>query len=201
MRRTGPFMRMLVLRGLALSAGCGRTGLDLGSAGTMDVSTGAAGGAGTPTAASGGSSSGSESSGAPAGTPAPTTIPCGNAECVSGKQICCLAGEGHRRRDACVAIGESCPTDSASIACLDRSACGPAEFCCAPLFGNATMCAAPETCVRSPGVIVCASDADCPGIASHCCHVMGADVCSAQPCPTRTGDNGGGGSDGPGDTN
>jgi hypothetical protein len=201
MPRTGSAIRVLVLGGLALSGSCGRTGLDLGSTGTIDVSTGAAGAAGVSSAAPGASSSGSESNGATGGAAGPTAIPCGNAECVSGKQICCLSMGRRRRDDVCVDAGASCPADAASIACVDRSACGAADFCCAPLFGTATMCAAAETCVRSPGVIVCASAADCPGIASHCCHLMGADVCSAQPCPVSSGDNGGFGNDGPGDTN
>jgi hypothetical protein len=95
-------------------------------------------------------------------------------------------------------VGETCPVDAASIACLDSTACGSGQGCCADLLGSTTSCSAPEACIRAPGVLLCASNADCPSIAPRCCQAMDLGICSAQACPP-----GGfmGGNDGPGETN
>jgi hypothetical protein len=165
----------------------------------MDVSTGATAGAGATSGAAGAASAGKAPGWIDATTPR-APLPCGNTECVAGKQICCL-GRGRRgRNDTCVPAGTTCPEDTASIACVDRSACGAAEICCESLLSPSTECSTADACLVLPGVIICSTATDCPSIAPHCCPVMDTGVCSAQPCPAG-GDMNGGGNDGPGDEN
>jgi hypothetical protein len=211
MRSDGQPMRWFVVLtiGLTVWIGCGRTELDLAGGGTIPVTTGSpnetttpgqSGGAGSP-----GSSAAGEGAGRPpaiagaAGSPAPTPIPCGNGACTAGKQICCLSGSGRRRQETCIDAGATCPQDAVSLACVDGSSCATGTVCCETLLVPATMCLAPDACSRSPGVIICRGDTDCPVLAPHCCQTEDASVCSAQACPAGSGF--GGGNTGPGETN
>jgi hypothetical protein len=184
---------------LMFGASCGRSPLDLPPAGTIGVTTGSAGGTATTGAAgesagsmNGGAGAGGGSGGANGGAGASgtaTPIPCGNTECVSGKQICCVTGD-RRGQQSCISAGAICPSAAASIACVDNSACGAGQICCERLLTPATVCSAPDACVASPGVILCGADADCPALAPHCCQTRGAGICSTMPCPVGGGDNG-----------
>jgi hypothetical protein len=97
----------------------------------------------------------------------------------------------------CIDASATCQAGAASIACVDNSGCGTGDVCCASLLGAATTCSAPETCLRSPGVILCRADADCPALAPHCCQSQDIAICSAQSCPANV-DGVGGGDNGPG---
>jgi hypothetical protein len=187
-----------------MAFGCGRTELDLSGVGTTAVTTGAAGNGGAAGVAGGttGAADGSFASrpaGAGAGGRAassPTPIPCGSITCTSGRQICCVAGEGRRSQETCIAAGAICEPEAASIGCVDGSGCGAGDVCCESLLAPTTMCAAPESCLRAPGVILCGADADCPALAPHCCQAQDVGICSGQVCPA-----GGGGDNGPDEAN
>jgi hypothetical protein len=177
--RTMVFVFSLVA---ALAGACGRSPLDDSPLGATNVTVGT----GTD------STSGEPGSAGPASRPrTPTPIPCGNGSCTSGEQICCVQGQGRRRREQCVSASQGCPSASASVACVDATGCGQGLVCCESLLMAGTSCEAAESCLRAPGVALCGSDADCPAIAAHCCDLEGTGVCSAVSCPRRSSSDSG----------
>jgi hypothetical protein len=169
---------------MTLALGCGRSGLDSGLLPTTAETSGGADGTGLGPAGAGGA------------TPhrlAP--IPCGNGRCESGAQICCVQRQRHRTTETCISATASCDS-GASVGCVDATSCSDGEVCCESLLDPATMCAAPQSCVNQPGVILCRDDADCPGFASHCCATEGGDVCAARACPSGPDQGPGGNGEG-----
>jgi hypothetical protein len=199
-----PLLVTATLAAALASPGCGRTELDT-TFGTTPISVGGANG--SPTGGTGGRGGGggttSGSGGRPAttgaagngGTARPTTpIPCGAASCASATEICCVQRRMNGRGGpACIPAQTMCPS-GVSLACVDSSACAAGQVCCEPIIGaTGTACADPETCLRTPGVILCSSSADCPSVAPHCCATEDGGLCAAQACPAGGGGPAGGG--------
>jgi hypothetical protein len=197
--------RMLVLVAVVFpltigAQGCGRSELDPGF-GTTNVTTGVPandGVAGTGvgadpgggTAGHSGSTTGHGGSGGAGGAShSPALIPCGDGACTPGTEICCVQRVNHRSRETCISAKTSCES-GASIACIASSSCGAGQVCCESLLVSATMCLAPQSCLTEPGVILCGTNADCPGLAPHCCQTEGTGICAAQACPAGSGQQG-----------
>ena len=179
---------MLVVAFVCASA-CGRTDIDAGF-GVTNITTGAGGADGVIGAAGNGVPAGT--GGVPGAPMSRAPIPCGNATCAPETQICCVREQRRGSSETCIKATETC-TSGASVGCLTGASCGAGQVCCESLLSPATTCAAPDACLRTPGVILCAADKDCPSITSHCCQTDNGGICSAQACPA----GGGGGFDGP----
>jgi len=178
------------------SVGIGEAGAPgtTGAAGTT-ATTGTAGA--TMTGAAGATMTGS--AGAPAMTgaagstvpPGPTVIPCGAQTCASGKQTCCARLQNGIPSATCIAVTDSCE-GGASFACSSTAECGGGSVCCVSARSLSTSCEQPVACLLSPGVILCNSDADCPGLVGNCCGQGNLKICRARACGGRPGMGGSG---------
>lgn len=189
------------------AAGAASEGAAGASAGTGEAgapgTTGAAG-ATTTTGTAGATMTGAAgamtgTAGAPAMTgaagstvaPGPMGIPCGAQACVSGTQTCCARLQNGVPSATCIAVTDSCQ-GGASFACSSTAECGGGAVCCVSARSLATSCEQPVACLLSPGVILCNSDADCPGLVGNCCGQGNLKICRARACGGRPGMGGGG---------
>jgi hypothetical protein len=186
MMTTRPSIAPLLLAvavAVALGAvACGRSDLDLGQPTNLPALAGAAGADGVGGAGG--------HAGAPSGT-AGADIPCGDTTCRAGLEVCCVRFDGGQSVSSCIAAGAACPS-GATIGCLDTPSCRAGDGSAA---GNLVCCLSPETlstscepalaCLpnpRSPGLILCGTDAECPSLLAHCCGAGGLKVCLPGAC-------------------
>jgi pilus assembly protein FimV len=168
------------------TAGTTGTAGRTGAAGRMGVAgmtgtagtTGAAGMRVMPTGAAG--MSGPGMPGGP-GMPPPNRIPCGTTTCTAGMQACCVRVQNGMPTAMCIAAGETCDA-GASFGCSNTASCGPGAVCCVSTLNLSTTCEAPAACLRTPGIILCGADADCPGLLPNCCGPGNLKTCRVRAC-------------------
>jgi hypothetical protein len=116
-----------------------------------------------------------------AGGAMPIPITCGQQTCAPGAQTCCIQVAGGVASESCVATGTSCP-GGVSIGCLDGAACSGGTVCCLSFLGASTACQPPIACAGGFGLVLCASDGDCPTASPQCCRAGRSGFCSAGAC-------------------
>jgi hypothetical protein len=119
-----------------------------------------------------------------AGTGGVSLIPCGNNFCFPGMQACCVNVANMSVGGTCIALGTVCGGGGVTVGCVDTPSCGGANVCCVSPQSLSSACNAPASCLGSGGLILCASNAQCPGFLPHCCGGNGLKVCTPQPCGT-----------------
>jgi hypothetical protein len=168
------------------TAGIGEPGAPgtAGAAGTI-ATTGTAGA--TMTGAAGAPAM-TGVAGAPA-MPPPMRIPCGAETCTFGTQTCCARLQNGAPMATCIAATDSCQ-GGLSFSCSSTAECGGGAVCCVSTRSLSTTCEQPVACVLSPGIILCDSDADCPGLIGNCCGRGNMKFC-ARACNGGRGMGGG----------
>ena len=169
----------------AASEGAAGASVGIGEAGAP-ATTGAAGTT-TTTGAAGATMTGA--AGAPA-VPTPMRIPCGAESCTFGTQTCCARLQNGAPTASCIAATDSCQ-GGLSFSCSNTAECGGGAVCCVSTRSLSTTCEQPVACVLSPGIILCNSDADCPGLLGNCCGGGNMKICGPRACNGGRGMGGG----------
>jgi predicted outer membrane repeat protein len=169
------------------SAGPGEAGAP-GTTGAAGSTTTAGAAGATMTGAAGGP--GMTGAAGATAVPPPMRIPCGAETCTFGTQTCCARLQNGAPTASCIAATDSCQ-GGLSFSCSNTAECGGGAVCCVSTRSLSTTCEQPVACVLSPGIILCNSDADCPGLLGNCCGGGNMKICGPRACNGGRGMGGG----------